>query len=135
LEWAIASPPPNYNFHNIPVVQGRYALWQATQDAPVVRGLSTTKREGLVTSVLDAEPELRFDIPGPSIYPLLVALATGVAFIAGIFTPWAFLVGAIFALAALTAWFFGDPNYENKTARETGKRSEGIRSANELPVV
>src|SRR5215212_4277822 len=87
---------------------GRSALWEATADAPVVRGLSTTKREGLVTSVLDAEPELRFEIPGPSIWPFLVALATGVTFIAGIFTPWAFAVGAILAGITLTCWFFGD---------------------------
>jgi len=37
LEWSIASPPPNYNFHNIPVVQGRYHLWQAAANAPTVR--------------------------------------------------------------------------------------------------
>jgi cytochrome c oxidase subunit I+III len=126
LEWSIPSPPPNFNFHNIPVAQGLYPLWQATEDAPVVRGLSTSKRETLVTSVMDAEPELRFEIPGPSIWPFAVSLATAVMFIGGIFTPWAFLVGAILAGAALTAWFFGDPNYENRTARETGERSESV---------
>jgi cytochrome c oxidase subunit 1 len=132
LEWATTSPPPNYNFHNLPVVQGRYPIWQATADAPVVRGLSTTKRETLVTSVMDAQPELRFDIPGPSIWPSLVALSTAVMFIAGIFTPWAILIGAILAGIALTCWFFGDPNYENKTARETGERSEHVGPAPEL---
>jgi len=132
LEWSISSPPPHYNFHNIPVVQGRYALWEMTLDAPVVRGLSTTKRETLVTSVLEAEPELRFDIPGPSIWPFLVALATGVTFIAGIFTPWAFLVGAILAGATLTGWFFADPNYDNEPARETPKTSHPIGPPVEL---
>ena len=126
LEWSVTSPPPHYNFHNIPVVQGRYPIWQATEDAPVIRGLSTTKREGLVTSVMDAQPELRFDIPGPSIWPLLVALGATTALIPGIFTPWAFLVGAILTGAALTCWFFGDPNYENKTARETGERVQPV---------
>jgi cytochrome c oxidase subunit I+III len=124
LEWATTSPPLNYNFHNIPVVQGQYPLWQATDDAPVVRGLSTTKRETLVTSVLDAQPELRFEIPGPSIWPSLVALATAVTFIGGIFTPWALLTGMILAGGAIAGWFFGDPNYENRTARDTGERSE-----------
>jgi cytochrome c oxidase subunit I+III len=132
LEWSIPSPPPNYNFHNMPVVQGQYPLWQATEDAPVVRGLSTSKREALVTSVMDAEPELRFEIPGPSIWPFAVSLATAVMFIAGIFTPWAFLVGAILAGAALVAWFFGDPNYENKSARETGERSQSVSPPREL---
>jgi cytochrome c oxidase subunit I+III len=132
LEWSIPSPPPNFNFHNIPVVQGQYPLWQATEDAPVVRGLSTSKREALVTSVMDAEPELRFDIPGPSIWPFVVSLATAVMFIGGIFTPWAFLVGAILAGAALAGWFFGHPNYENRTARETGERSQSVSPPREL---
>ena len=132
LEWSIASPPPNYNFHNIPVVQGRYPIWEATADAPVVRGLSTTKRETLVTSVMDAQPELRFDIPGPSIWPSLVAVAVAVTFIVGIFTPWAFLVGAILAGITLICWFFADPNYENKTARETGERSQRVSPRPEL---
>jgi cytochrome c oxidase subunit I+III len=132
LEWSIPSPPPTYNFHNIPVVQGRYPIWQATEDAPVVRGLSSTKRETLITSVMDAQPELKFDIPGPSIWPVLVALGSAVALIPGIFTPWAFPVGAVLTGAALICWFFGDPNYENKTARETGERSESIPRAPEL---
>jgi len=129
LEWATTSPPPNYNFHNLPVVQGRYPIWQATADAPVVRGLSTTKRETLVTSVMDAQPELRFDIPGPTIWPFLLSLATAVMFIAGIFTPWAILIGAILAGIVLACWFFGDPNHDNKTARETGDQSEPVRPA------
>jgi hypothetical protein len=62
----------------------------------------------------------------------MVALGATVALIPGIFTPWAFLVGAILTGAALTAWFFGDPNYENKTARETGERSESISPTPEL---
>ena len=132
LEWSVSSPPPHYNFHNIPVVQGRYALWESTLDAPVVRGLSTSKRETLVTSVLDADPELRFELPGPSIWPFLVSLATGVSFIAGIFTPWAFLVGAILTGALLACWFFGDPNYENRPARETPEPSKPISPPPEL---
>ena len=99
---------------------------------PSLRGLSTTARETLVTSVLDAQPELRFDIPGPSPFPFLLSLCTAVMFIAGIFTPWAILIGAILAGIVLAGWFFGDPNYKNKTARETGERSESARPATEL---
>ena len=124
LEWSVSSPPPNFNFQNLPVVQGRYALWSQTDDAPVIRGLSTTKRETLVTSVFEAEPELRFEIPGPSIWPVLLALATAETFIVGIFTAWAFAVGAVLTFAVFAGWFFGDPNYENKTARESGERSQ-----------
>jgi cytochrome c oxidase subunit 1 len=126
LEWSVSSPPPPYNFHNLPVVQGRYPLWETTPDAPVVRGLSTSKRETLVTSVLDAEPELRFEIPGPSIWPFLVALGTAEAFIVGIFTPWALPAGVLLTGAALICWFFGHPNYENRPAREHPERSKPV---------
>ena len=88
--------------------------------------MSTDKRETLVTSVMDAQPELRFEIPGPSIWPAMVALGTAVTFIGGIFTPWSVLIGMILTGAAVVCWFFGHPNYENKDARETGERKPEI---------
>jgi cytochrome c oxidase subunit 1 len=80
LEWATSSPPPDYNFLYLPTVSGRYALWSQTDKTPIVYGLSTQKRETLVTSVIAANPELRFDVPGTSIWPFMVALATAEGF-------------------------------------------------------
>jgi len=97
-------------------VQGRYALWMQDEKTPVVIGLSTTKREILSTSVVDAIPELRFEVPGASIWPAAVAVATAVAFVIGIFTPWAFAVAAVLAFAALAGWFWSNPDYENVNA-------------------
>ena len=114
LEWSVPSPPPSYSFLYLPTVQGRYALWSQTDQTPIVRGLSTQKRQTLVTSVIEAQPELRFDVPGASIWPFCTAIATAVAFIVGIFTPWAFVAGAALAIAALAGWFFSDPDHENK---------------------
>jgi cytochrome c oxidase subunit 1 len=132
LEWSLTSPPPAYNFQRIPVVEGRNALWDQSTEAPVVVGLSSTKRETLVSSVVDAVPELRYELPGPSIWPLLLALATAETFIVGIFTPWAFLVGAVLTFAVFVGWFFGNPNYENVDAKqppdETNFASEDLRA-------
>jgi cytochrome c oxidase subunit 1 len=122
LEWSLASPPPDYNFHRIPVVEGGYALWDKSKETPIVVGLSSIKRETLVTSVVDAVPELRYELPGPSIWPLLLALATAETFIVGIFTPWAFAVGAVLTFAVFAGWFFGSPNYENVNAEEPPDR-------------
>jgi cytochrome c oxidase subunit 1 len=129
LEWAVSSPPPVYNFAYLPTVQGRYALWEETEQTPRVVGLSSEKRETLVTSVLDAEPELRYEIPGPSIWPALLALATAEVFIVGIFTPWAFPIGAVLTFAVFAGWFFGNPNYENRTVKE----GEARRDRNDSP--
>jgi cytochrome c oxidase subunit I+III len=106
LEWGTSSPPPAYNFQHIPVVQGLYALWDRTPDRPVVRGMNPERREVLLTTVLDAEPDARYSHPGPSLAPLLAALAVGVTFIGGIFTTWAFVIGPLLMYPALLLWLW-----------------------------
>jgi cytochrome c oxidase subunit 1 len=118
LEWACPSPPPDYDFVHIPAVDGRHALWEQTDKTPVVRGLSTTHREVLVTSIMDAHPEQRYELPSSSIWPFLVSLATAVAFIGGIFTPWAFPAGGVLAFIFLFGWFWSDPDYGNTKYKE-----------------
>jgi cytochrome c oxidase subunit 1 len=135
LEWGLTSPPPDYNFFRIPVVQGRYALWDQARESvetPVVIGLSSTKRETLVSSVVDAVPELRYELPGPSIWPSLLALATAETFIVGIFTAWAFAVGAVLTFLVFVGWFFGNPNYENADAKEPPDQPDSIDRAEYL---
>jgi cytochrome c oxidase subunit I+III len=104
LEWGTSSPPPAYNFASVPVVQGRSALWERTPDAPIVVGLSTIKREILVTSILDAEPDHRHEHPWPTIWPLLAALAVGVLFIGAIFHPAFVLLGTVLLSGAAFGW-------------------------------
>ncbi len=114
LEWSVASPPPDYNYADIPVVEGRNALWDRTPDAPVVVGLATACREVLCTHIMDAEPDHRYELPGPSIFPLLLSISVGVAFTVGIFTPWAFPVSAVLSGATLYGWFWSDRDSDNK---------------------
>src|SRR5205085_6444430 len=80
LEWSTSSPPPAYNFQYIPVVQGANALWDRSPDAPVVTGLHVNLREVLATTIHDAAPEHRYQLPEPSIYPLLLAIGTAGGF-------------------------------------------------------
>ena len=105
LEWATSSPPPSFNFADIPVVQGRYALW-AKGDPTVVTGLSHEKMETLVTHVLDAQPDHRMELPDPSIWPLLSAIAVSIFFIGSIFTPSAIIWGTVPVFIALVGWFW-----------------------------
>jgi cytochrome c oxidase subunit I+III len=106
LEWAVASPPPSYNFARIPVITDREPLWQAEGIRGRVEGLSSTSPELLVTSVLDAKPDYRQVFPRASIWPFVSAVATTVLFVASIFTPWAVVWGSIPVAIALTAWFW-----------------------------
>jgi len=107
LEWATTSPPPRYNFLYPPTVQGRDAVWENAPDAPVVTGLSTDKRQVLVTTTLDAAPDHRYDLAGESIWPFLLAVAVAGAFlIGGIFHPVAVPVCAVIIMAVLFVWFW-----------------------------
>jgi cytochrome c oxidase subunit I+III len=106
LEWATASPPPPYNFAHIPVVTSRTPLWDHREALPVVTGLRVDDREQLLTTVIDALPDLREPVPLPAIWPLVGAIATTLLFVGSIFTPWAVVWGAIPVAVALTAWFW-----------------------------
>ena len=119
LEWATSSPPPHYNFLHIPVVSGREPLWHDPQSAPVITGLSTMKREVLVTRALDAEPDHRYVYPNPTVWPFLAAVATGGMLVGGLFTPWAFAIGVPIAFVVLTCWFWPT------TKKKEGETPEG----------
>ncbi|HEX5385754.1 MAG TPA: cytochrome c oxidase subunit I [Gemmatimonadales bacterium] len=104
LEWATDSPAPPYNFARLPVVRGRSALWDAGPVHEVTTGLSDHRREVLLTTMLDAVPDVRHTQPSPTVAPLLLALATGVTLVPGIYTAWAFVFGPALAFLALLVW-------------------------------
>jgi cytochrome c oxidase subunit 1 len=130
LEWSVSSPPPSYNFQYIPVVQGRSAMWDATPDAPAVTGLHIRFREMLATSIHDAAPEHRYQIPNPSFYPLLLGLVTFGSFTTFIFTPWAIPAGMALSFVVFMGWFWSNshehrppkaPPEDNPVYDDTGR--------------
>ncbi|MHC2439883.1 cytochrome c oxidase subunit I [Bradyrhizobium sp. USDA 4451] len=114
LEWATASPPPPQNFDRIPVVTHRDPLWADPDTLPVIAGLSMERREVLLTSLAEAEPQIREASPEPSIWPLLTAIATTIFFIGSIFTPWAVLWGTPPMAIALIGWFWPTGSKEDE---------------------
>jgi cytochrome c oxidase subunit 1 len=104
LEWSTSSPPPPYNHLQLPLVQGRSALWNRTPDQPVITGVRSDIREVLVTSVVDAEPQYRHEMPGPSLAPLAMAMALGAGLILSVFTPWGLTVALTLGFVALALW-------------------------------
>ncbi|NNM76277.1 cytochrome c oxidase subunit I [Sphingomonas sp. ID1715] len=115
LEWSTTSPPQPYNFAHIPVVESRTPLWDMGDQLPVMTGLRVDERETLLTSVIDAAPDLREPSPEPTIWPLWAALFTTALFVGSIFTPWAIVYGAVPVALVLIAWFWpklGEPAEE-----------------------
>jgi cytochrome c oxidase subunit 1 len=106
LEWSVSSPPPMANFERVPVVHGRFPLWQAAAQPAHVTGLASDYREVLITSVADARLDHRLWLPGSTPWPFLAAVAATILFVGSIFTPWAVVWGAVPVAIATTAWFW-----------------------------
>jgi cytochrome c oxidase subunit 1 len=106
LEWATTSPPPPQNFSRIPFVTNREPLWAEPEVLPVVTGLEVDKRELIVSTATEARPDLREASPNPSIWPFFAAIATTIAFMASIFTPWAVIWGGALVAVPLIGWFW-----------------------------
>jgi cytochrome c oxidase subunit 1 len=106
LEWSVPSPPPVYNFALIPSVSSRTPLWTDGDLRPVVTGLRVDHREILVTTVVEAEPDMREPVPDPSLWPFIAAIVTSAVLIASIYTPQAIVWGALPMAAVLIAWLY-----------------------------
>jgi cytochrome c oxidase subunit 1 len=121
LEWSVASPPPMGNFELVPVVHGRFPLWQAhqepTKEPAYVTGLTSEHREVLITSVADAELDHRLWLPSSSIWPFLSAIAVTILFVGSIFTPWAVVWAAVPVAIATTFWFWPKKETVDKRVR------------------
>ncbi len=108
FEWATGSPPPSYNFLRPPVCRGRYPLW-ISNELPVITGVRTNDLEVLVTTVLDAKPDHRYIMPGPSVYPFLLAVTSSVGFVGTIFNMWWGVYAAALSVVPLVLWFWPRP--------------------------
>lgn len=97
LEWATASPPPNYGFADLPVVRSRHPLWDQETVHPkdddrvakLMDALShypTEWRAALTTTAIDARPQEVFRVSGPSIWPFVTAVGLIMIFGSEIFS-------------------------------------------------
>jgi cytochrome c oxidase subunit 1 len=92
LEWAMASPPPVYNFSVIPSVKSRLPLWSEDGYAP--RPLPDT-------------PPQPIHMPGGSHWPLVTATGIIVGAVAGVTQNlWIALLAAAILVVGIYAWAF-----------------------------
>ncbi|MBX5468001.1 MAG: cytochrome c oxidase subunit I [Firmicutes bacterium] len=98
LEWSIPSPPPVYNFAEIPLVRGRDPLW-------------VEKRWGdgrMKPAAVETGP---LHMPAPTIGPLLLALAILLLGYGLVFASWPVIAAGVLALGVTLhhAMFTRDP--------------------------
>jgi len=129
LDWATETPPPDEGYRIIPVIRSRYPLWEQRAlngDAPehadaerIVQGLAqspTAWRAQLVTSVLTAEPQAIVRLSGPSIWPLLAAIALTLNFVATLFDLyWLLALSSVGTVVSVIAWLW--PSKEERERR------------------
>ncbi len=96
LEWAIPSPPPEYNFKEIPVVHSRDAFWEMKQQG-------NTGEQG---SGADYGEEEHHDIhmPSPSYWPLVMAIGMTAAAYGMLYSYPLAAVGAFVTMVGIYAW-------------------------------
>jgi cytochrome c oxidase subunit 1/cytochrome c oxidase subunit I+III len=89
LEWSTTSPPPEYNFAALPVVEGRHPLWDrqplryATSGGPGAEGVTAmgaVERQTPVTEGFETLPEEDLHIPSESWTPIATAFGIMIFF-------------------------------------------------------
>lgn len=103
LEWSIPSPPPEYNFKEIPIVNGLDSFWDTkyTTDedgntTPIPQGVSNNNEE-----------EVAIHMPGLSYFPIITGFGLSAsAFGFAIYNQYN-VVGLTIAILGIVATFFG----------------------------
>ena len=108
LEWAMTSPPPEYDFEAIPVVTSKEPMWDQPELHGGKQGISLAGGHlTLSTSMLDATPQAIVHMPHESPWPFALTVAL-MALFAGLLLDSLPLevAGVAGTLAGLTGWFW-----------------------------
>ena len=103
IEWAIPSPPPDYNFAELPQIKSRHPLWNTKEGAELVH--ETTWAEEKDRRIPTSQ-ELGIVMPNPSIWPLITAVGIIVMFSGLMFLEKSTATGVAIMLTG-TLWWVG----------------------------
>ncbi len=103
LEWSIPSPPPHYNFVEIPTVHSREPHWDAKMEAGHSNG-PIEASNGPVEAAYGEEEHHDIHMPSPSYYPLITAVGLALAGALFVIHPWYSAIGVSITAIGLYGW-------------------------------
>ncbi len=119
LEWAVASPPPPYNFAVVPTIASRHPLWEGrmqgenegaerTPRSCLAEGYILDRgREALGTTALEASPYVILKMPEDSYAPFWLGLFAALFFAALALRAWYFAgLALVLAAATIVVWLW-----------------------------
>jgi cytochrome c oxidase subunit I+III len=120
LEWSEASPPPNAQFSELPVIRSRHPLWYQRSLQPeesdderilaVAQQLSnapTAFRGSLVVHTRSGLPLGIAHLPRQSVWPFVMSVSFTIVFIAALVDGmWTALAGLLLFVVSLIGWFW-----------------------------
>lgn len=107
LEWSIPSPPPHYNFAELPDVIDRDPVWLAKHPELIEKRDPLSKAADTGPEVVSGPPEHGIHMPGQSWYPFLMAVALFFGGYGLIYQNWYLAIFNAVIIVLLTyAWAF-----------------------------
>ncbi|MCJ7437940.1 MAG: cbb3-type cytochrome c oxidase subunit I, partial [Acidimicrobiia bacterium] len=106
LEWSISSPPPEYNFAEVPEVTTRDEFWHHKYTEDDEGRLLPIPSGGAYGSTDDDQRDAHgIHLPSPSIYPLVMAFGMLPIGYAAVYKSWIpLIIGVLILLFAMYAW-------------------------------
>ena len=129
LEWSISSPPPHYDFGDLPIVKDRDPLWYAKHPELLEKrdDLSqSTDDEPTYQNAADDEDEF-VHIPGQSWFPFLASVGLFVGGMSAVYHNWVLgSLSVLFIALCCYAWALEGVGGHYLRLRPNQRRSTGL---------